>query len=35
MNIESTEGIPMKTQIKQGIYSFASPYWDDISSEGK
>ncbi|KAG1148010.1 hypothetical protein G6F37_006644 [Rhizopus arrhizus] len=30
---ESAEGIPMKTQIKQGIYSFASPYWDDISSE--
>jgi serine/threonine protein kinase len=25
----------MKSQIKMGKYSFASPYWDNVSAEGK
>lgn len=25
----------MKTQIKMGKFDFPSPYWDDISDEGK
>jgi serine/threonine protein kinase len=25
----------MKMQIKQGLFTFPSPYWDDISKEAK
>jgi serine/threonine protein kinase len=33
----SEESAPpsMKMQIKQGLFSFPSPYWDDISQEAK
>ncbi|KAI9253178.1 kinase-like domain-containing protein [Sporodiniella umbellata] len=32
---DKKEGVSMKKQIREGKYEFASPYWDDISSEAK